>query len=74
MIKAGRQCGILTGLIYRIRITIVLKLITIQKVSLPSPNYQHLKAYKQKLQIVPNNVLHLTEYHFYDSNEEEIKI
>ena len=39
-----------------------------------SKQWKWRKAYKQKLQIVPNNVLHLTEYHFYDSNEEEIKI
>lgn len=32
------------------------------------------KKFKQKLHITANNNLHLTEYHFYDANQEEIKL
>ncbi len=39
-----------------------------------SKQWKWRKQYKQKLNIIANNNLHLTEYHFYDSNEEEIKI
>jgi ribonuclease G len=39
-----------------------------------SKQWKWRKKYKQKLAIVANNNMHLTEYHFYDSNEEEIKI
>jgi ribonuclease G len=39
-----------------------------------SIQWQWRKKYKQKTTIVSNSNLHLTEYHFYDSNEEEIKI
>jgi ribonuclease G len=39
-----------------------------------SKQWKWRKQYKQKLNIISNNNLHLTEYHFYDSNDEEIKI
>jgi ribonuclease G len=30
--------------------------------------------YKQKINVVVNNNYHLTEFHFFDKNEEEIKL
>ncbi|WP_207491441.1 Rne/Rng family ribonuclease [Aridibaculum aurantiacum] len=31
------------------------------------------RKYKTKIKVLPNNTYHLTEFHFYDHNEEEIK-
>ncbi len=39
-----------------------------------SKKWKWRKKYKQSLNIVANSNYHLTEYHFYDSNQEEIKI
>lgn len=39
-----------------------------------SKQWKWRRKYKQKLNIIANNNLHLTEYHFYDNKEEEIKI
>jgi ribonuclease G len=30
--------------------------------------------YKLSLKVKPNNTFHLTEFHFYDRNDEEIKL
>jgi ribonuclease G len=39
-----------------------------------SKQWKWRKKYKQKLNLVANNTFYLTEFHFYDSNEEHIKI
>jgi ribonuclease G len=41
---------------------------------LPSKRMRWSWKYKQKIRIKSNNNYHLTEYHFFDSNEEEIKM
>lgn len=41
---------------------------------LPSKRMKWSWKYKQKVKVKSNTGYHLTEYHFYDSNEEEIKI
>lgn len=39
-----------------------------------SVQWKWRRKYKQKLVVKPNTNYHLTEYHFFDKNEEEIKI
>ncbi len=39
-----------------------------------SKQWKWRKKYGQKLSLTANNTLHLTEYHFYDDKEEQIKI
>jgi len=41
---------------------------------LPSKRMKWSWKYKQKVKVKSNTGYHLTEYHFYDANEEEIKI
>jgi ribonuclease G len=38
-----------------------------------SIKYNWNRKYKTKISVKPNNNYHLTEFHFYDQNEEEIK-
>jgi ribonuclease G len=40
----------------------------------PSKRMKWRWKYKQKIKIEPNTGYHLTEYHFFDTNEEEIKL
>ncbi|MBI1780208.1 MAG: Rne/Rng family ribonuclease [Sphingobacteriales bacterium] len=40
----------------------------------PSRRLKWRWKYKQKIKIEPNTGYHLTEYHFFDNNEEEIKL
>lgn len=40
----------------------------------PSKRLKWRWKYKQKIKIEPNTSYHLTEYHFFDNNEEEIKL
>lgn len=40
----------------------------------PSRRFKWSWKYKQKIKIISNNAFHLTEFHFFDENEEEIKL
>ncbi len=40
----------------------------------PSRRFKWSWKYKQKIKIISNNAYHLTEFHFFDENEEEIKL
>jgi ribonuclease G len=40
----------------------------------PSRRMKWRWKYKQKIKITPNTNYHLTEYHFFDDHEEEIKL
>jgi ribonuclease G len=40
----------------------------------PSKRMSWRWKYKQKITIKPNSTYHLTEFHFYDKSDEEIKL